>query len=69
MIVTEEQKELLSDKMENFDEIIKSDNVNDLLIPLNDLIFMIGMNQNYDLNEMGFKLQKVYDEIYDQNPD
>ncbi len=69
MIVTEEQKKLLSDKMENFDEIIKSDNVNDLLIPLNDLIFMIGMNQNYDLNEMGFKLQKVYDEIYDQNPD
>ena len=69
MIVTEEQKKLLSDKMENFDEIIKSGNVNDLLIPLNDLIFMIGMNQNYDLNEMGFKLQKVYDEIYDQNPD
>ncbi len=69
MIITEKQRKFLSDKIENFDEIIKSENTNDLLLPMNDLIFMIGMDKNYNLNEVGRELQKIYDEIYDQNPD
>jgi len=69
MIITKKQKELLIDKIEDIEKIIESDDVNDLLLPLDDLITEIGFDENYELNEEGLKLQKLYDEIFNQNND
>lgn len=44
-----------------------SENINDVLLDLDDKITEVGFDANYDLNERGLKLQKLYDELYDQN--
>lgn len=69
MIVTQQQQKVLIDKIDNLEKLINSDDVNDLLLPLDDLITEIGFDENYELNEEGLKLQKVYDEIFEQNTD
>lgn len=67
MIITDEQKEILIKYLPNAKEIMNSDDVNDILLPLDDLITEIGFDEKYDLNETGLKLQEVYDQIYNQN--
>lgn len=69
MKITFQQKELLIDKIEDIERIAESDDVNDLLFPLDDLITKIGFDENYELNKEGLKLQKLYDEILEQNSD
>lgn len=69
MIITKQQKELLIDRIEDIEKIIESDDVNNLLLPLDDLITEMGFDENYELNEEGLKLQKLYDEIFKQNND
>ena len=65
--ITDEQKNILAVYLDNFNELIKSNDVNDLLDELDDLITDIGFDENYELTEEGLKLQLLYDQIYNQN--
>ena len=59
--MTDEQKNILSRFIEN-----QSDDYDDLLLQIDAKITEIGFDQNYDLNENGLELQRIYDEIYNQ---
>ena len=65
MNLTEEQKALL--KKYNIDIPDNPKDINILLLDLDDKITSIGFNSDDSLNENGLKLQKLYDEIYQQN--
>lgn len=69
IVITDEQKELIFNNVPNAKEILDSDDVNDLLTEIDDVIIDKGMNKEYSLNELGLKLQKAYDEILNQNSD
>ena len=58
-----EQKDFLKKHIENFDELLLSDDINDLLLAIDDAIvdtFDIEGNPS----EIGVALQKIYDEIF-----
>lgn len=61
--VTKEDVEFVTKYLKNGKELLKSENVNDILDPLGDLIDDKGFN-GYDLNDFGRTAQKVYDRIY-----
>ncbi|WP_102266985.1 hypothetical protein [Massilicoli timonensis] len=65
--LTDEQKAFLREKFENAEEMIYSDDVNDILDPLNDLILEEGYDPGWEFNDTGRKYQKIYDEIYWNN--
>lgn len=62
MNITDEQKKILA----KYNVAITSD-INALLLDLDDKITEIGFNADYSLNETGAKLQRLYDELYNQN--
>lgn len=62
MNITVEQKKLLA----KYDIAVISD-IDTLLLNLDDKITEIGFNKDYSLNETGLKLQKLYDELYNNN--
>lgn len=65
--LTDEQKAFLREKFENAEEMISSDDVNDILDPLYDLILDEGFDPGWEFNDTGGKYQKIYDEIYWNN--
>ena len=63
MNITEEQKALLEEY-----NIPISDDINELLLDLDAKITEVGFEAGYEwLNPTGRKLQRLYDELYDQN--
>lgn len=62
MIITQAQKEVLNEYIPNFNEDIDA-----LLLDLDDKITEIGFEKDNELNEVGLKLQMLYDELYSQN--
>lgn len=62
MNITDEQKEMLAKY-----DIVDISDIDALLLDLDDKITEIGFNDDYSLNEIGTKLQKIYDELYNQN--
>lgn len=62
MNITDEQKKILS----KYGISVEND-IDDLLLDLDDKITEIGFNADYSLNETGAKLQRLYDELYNQN--
>ena len=44
-----------------------SDDINDVLLQLDAVITEIGFNKNYELTEVGLKLQELYDQLYEEN--
>lgn len=65
--ITTEQKDLLSEHLTNAENLIKTDEIDDILDALDDLITEIGFAPNWELNEVGLKLQLLYDQLYSQN--
>lgn len=65
--ITDEQKELLLKYLPNTEKILETDEVNDILDLLDDKITEIGFDKNWNLNKVGLKLQRLYDDIYYQN--
>jgi hypothetical protein len=60
--ITKEQADLLKKYgVAIFDEI------NDVLLALDAKITEVGFDANYNLNDTGLKLQRLYDELFDQN--
>lgn len=62
MSITDSQKALLT----KYGVEVQED-VNDTLLALDDKITEIGFNTDYELNEVGLKLQRLYDDLYGQN--
>ena len=44
-----------------------TNDIDTLLLDLDDKITDMGFNDDYSLNEAGTELQKLYDELYNQN--
>ncbi len=65
--INNDQKELLLTHLPNLQEIIESGDIDTVLEDLDAKITEIGFNADYSLNETGQRLQKLYDELYDQN--
>lgn len=62
MIITDKQKNIIEKYIEN-----PSDDIDILLLDLDDKITEIGFDEEYNLNDIGIILQKLYDELYNQN--
>ena len=65
MTITEEQKKFLSEHIKDLDNILLSDDVNDLYDAIDDAIvdtFDASGNPSPD----GIKLQQIFDEIYNR---
>ena len=65
--INNDQKELLLTHLPNLQESIESGDIDTVLEDLDAKITEIGFNADYSLNESGQRLQKLYDELYDQN--
>ena len=65
--LTKEQEQFLRDNFENAEEMMNSETVNDILLPLDALITYQGFDEEYMLNKWGTVAQRIYDEIYTQN--
>ncbi len=64
--LSEKEKEFLRG-LEMSDSLLLSDNVNDILLPLDEWIAMNGFDENYNLTEEGRAAQRFYDSIYENN--
>lgn len=67
MNITEEQKSILLLHIPDINQSINNGDLDDVLDQLDDKITEIGFNRDYTPNEIGLKLQKLYDELYVQN--
>ena len=62
MIITEKQKKLVKKYLKK-----SYTDIDLLLTELDDKITEIGFDENYDINEEGILLQRLYDDLYYQN--
>ncbi len=67
MIVKAEQIELLKPYIDNIEDLIKSDDVQSVLDAIDDVIVNNILANNDEPDDEGIKLQKIYDEIFNQN--
>lgn len=67
--LTEEQKNFLKEnfKKEEADKMLNSNNLDDVLLPLDALITYKGFDDDYMLTKWGNIAQRMYDDIYTQN--
>jgi hypothetical protein len=65
--LTDKQKEFIVANLPNGQKLIKSENVREILLPLDAFISDQGMNDDYSLNDLGVIAQNIYDEIYFTN--
>ncbi|MBQ3404433.1 MAG: hypothetical protein IJG63_03325 [Oscillospiraceae bacterium] len=63
----EKEKEFLFRNLERADDLILSENVNDVLLPLDEWIAMNGFDEDYNLTDEGRTAQRIYDRIYENN--
>lgn len=62
MNITEKQKKLVKKYLKK-----SYTDIDLLLTELDDKITEIGFDENYDINEEGILLQRLYDDLYYQN--
>lgn len=67
MIIKDEQIEILKPYIENIDELVQNGSVQEVLDAIDDAIVDNILGNDDEPDEEGIKLQKVYDEIYNQN--
>lgn len=65
--IKDTQRDFLIKNLPNSQQHIDSGDIDQLLEDLDDKITEIGFDAEYELNAVGLQLQKLYDEIYDQN--
>ena len=49
------------------DTLIANDDIEKLLICFDDAIIEFGMDKEQEITSKGIEMQKIYDEIYNQN--
>ena len=67
MYVTEEQIAILKPYIANVEELIKNDDVQKVLDAIDDVIIDNILANNDEPDEEGIKIQRVYDQIFNQN--
>lgn len=67
MIAKDEQIKILKIYIENIEELIEEDDVQAVLDSIDDIIVDNILKNDEEPDAEGIKLQKIYDEIYDQN--
>lgn len=67
MIIKNEQIEELKPYIKNIDELVQKDDVQDLLDAIDDAIVDDILGNDDEPTEEGIKLQKIYDDIFNQN--
>ena len=67
MIVKSEQIEVLKPYIDNIEDLVKSDDVQSVLDAIDDVIVENTLANNDEPDDEGIKLQKIYDEIFNQN--
>ena len=65
--INECQKRLLLEYLPDSQQYIDNDDIGSLLLDLDDKLTEVGFKADYELNGVGHKLQKLYDQIYMQN--
>ena len=65
--ISNEQKDLLVKYLPNVEQCVTAGDIDTVLDLLDNKITEIGFNPEYELNEVGLKLQRLYDELYNQN--
>lgn len=67
MIITENQIRELKLYIDNIEELVERGNVEDLLDALDDVIIENILGNGDEPDEVGIRLQRIYDKIYSQN--
>lgn len=67
MIIKDEQVKKLKPYVENIEDLIQSDDVQGLLDTIDDTIVNDILGNDDEPTAEGIKLQRIYDEIYNQN--
>jgi hypothetical protein len=67
MIVKAEQIEVLKPYIENIEELVELDDVQAVLDAIDDVIVDNILANNDEPDDEGIKLQKIYDEIFNEN--
>ena len=67
MIVKAEQIEVLKPYIEDIEELIETDDVQVVLDAIDDVIVDNILANNDEPDDDGIKLQKIYDEIFNDN--
>ena len=67
MNIKDEQLKELKKHIDDIDDIIADGNVQNLLDAIDDVIVNNILGNNDEPNEEGIRLQRLYDEIYNQN--
>ncbi|MGN1318064.1 MAG: hypothetical protein ACI4VF_03545 [Lachnospirales bacterium] len=65
--VTDEQKTILEQYIDDVNMYIENDDIENLLIELDDIIIEHGMDMEQEITSSGIELQKIYDQIFNQN--
>ena len=66
-IIKNEQIEMLKRYIENIEDLIAGDDVQEVLDAIDDVIVDNILDNNDEPDEEGIELQKIYDQIFDQN--
>ena len=67
MIVKTEQIEMLKPHIENIEDLIETGDVQEVLDAIDDVIVDNILANNDEPDDEGIKLQKIYDEIFNEN--
>lgn len=65
--ISDDQQKLLLTYLPSLRENIYSGDIDTVLDELDAKITEVGFNNDYSLNKIGLSLQKLYDELYNQN--
>lgn len=66
MKITTKQKKFLENYIDNLEQVLLSDDINDLLLAIDDVV-IDSFDAAGNPSEEGIKLQRIYDEIYSSN--
>lgn len=67
MIIKNEQTKILKPYIENIEELIVSDDLQKLLDAIDDIVVDNILGNNDEPDEEGIRLQRIYDDIFNQN--
>lgn len=65
--ITEEQKKYLRERSVDITDALENDDLGELLLVIDDAILDNIVDHNDEPDEIGVKLQRIYDQVYNQN--
>lgn len=67
MIIYDEQIKELKPYIDDIEDLVQNDDVQDLLDAIDDVIVDNILGNNDEPDEEGIRLQRIYDQIFNQN--